>query len=160
VYWVNAEDSTLFSRWGWIFPPARQTSVIYRGRTAPTPNPRLTLDAMDHPILAWAELESYHLTGDTSRLRLIWDPLVQYYKAYQMYLRQGNALYITDWASMDNSPRNALLNQGGTGIDISSEMVLFARNLTEIARLLGKESEARRYTKEADDLSGCMNKPP
>lgn len=158
VYWVNAEDSTLFSRWGWIFPPARQGSVIYRGRTAPTPNPRLTLDAMNHPILAWAELESYHLTGDTSRLRLIWDPLVQYYKAYQMYLRQGNGLYITDWASMDNSPRNAFLNQGGTGIDISSEMVLFARNLTEIARLLGKESEVPHYTKEADELSGRVNR--
>jgi hypothetical protein len=158
VYWVNAEDSTLFSRWGWIFPPARQGSVIYRGRTAPTPNPRLTLDAMNHPILAWAELESYHLTGDTSRLRLIWDPLVQYYKAYQVYLRQGNGLYTTDWASMDNSPRNAFLNQGGTGIDISSEMVLFARNLAEIARLLGKESEARHYTKEADELSGRINR--
>ncbi len=157
VYWVNAEDSKLFSRWGWIFPPARQASVIYRGRPAPTLNPRLTLDAMDHPILAWAELESYHLTGDTSRLGVIWDPLVQYYKAYQTYLRQGNGLYITDWASMDNSPRNAYLNQGGTGIDISSEMVLFARNLAEIAQLLGKEMETRRYTQEAEDLSGLIN---
>ncbi|MCX6133233.1 MAG: trehalase family glycosidase [Ignavibacteriales bacterium] len=157
AYWVNAENSTLFSRWGWIFPPAKQGSVVYRGRTAPTPNPRLTLDAMNHPILAWAELESYHLTGDTSRLRLIWDPLVQYYNAYQIFLRQGNGLYLTDWASMDNSPRNAFLNQGGTGIDISSEMVLFARNLTEIARLLGKEDEARRFTVEADELSVTIN---
>lgn len=158
VYWVNAEDSTLFSRWGWIFPPARQASVIYRGRTAPSPNPRLTLDAMDHPILAWAELESYHLTGDSSRLRLIWDPLIHYYQSYQKYLLQGNGLYVTDWASMDNSPRNAFLNRGGTGIDISSEMVLFARNLTEIARLIGKENEARRYTKEADELAGRINR--
>lgn len=158
VYWVNAEDSTLFSRWGWIFPPARQTPVLYKDRTAPTPNPRLTLDATNHPILAWAELESYRFTGDTSRLRLIWDPLVQYYRAYQTYLRQGNGLYTTDWASMDNSPRNAFLNQGGIGIDISSEMVLFARNLTEIARLLEKEGEVRRYREEADMLSDRINR--
>lgn len=157
TYWVNIEDSTLFSRWGWIFPPARQGSVSYRGLRAPSPNPRLTLDAMNHPILAWAELESYHFTGDTSRLRLIWEPLVQYYNAYQKYLRQGNGLYITDWASMDNSPRNAFLDQGGTGIDISSEMVLFARNLTEIAHLLGKKREARRYTNEANKLSDRIN---
>ena len=157
TYWVNAEDSTLFSRWGWIFPPTKQGSIVYRGRTAPVPNPRLTLDAMDHPIFAWAELESYHFTGDTSRLRLIWDPLLHYYTAYQIYLRQGNGLYVTDWASMDNSSRNAFLNHGGTGIDISSEMVLFARNLSEIAKLLGKEGEARRLTKEADELTGTIN---
>ena len=158
VYWVNAEDSTLFSRWGWIFPPARQTPVFYKDRTAPTPNPRLTLDATNHPILAWAELESYRMTGDAARLRLVWEPLVQYYRAFQTYLRQGNGLYITDWASMDNSPRNPSLNQGGTGIDISSEMVLFARNLSEIAQLLGRQQDAKTFTTEADELTIRINK--
>ncbi|HTY38279.1 MAG TPA: trehalase family glycosidase [Bacteroidota bacterium] len=158
VYWVNAEDSTLFSRWGWIFPPAKRGSVAYRGRSAPSPNPRLTLDAMNHPILAWAELESFHFTGNLERLRLIWNPLVHYYDAYQKYLRQGSGLYMTDWASMDNSPRNASLNGGGTGIDISAEMVLFARNLAEIGHLTGHDAEASRYEREAMELADTINR--
>lgn len=155
--WVNSEDSTLFSRWGWVFPPTKQTSVIYKGRTAPAPNPRLTLDALDHPILAWAELESYRMTGDSTRLRLVWEPLVHYYRAFQTFLRQGNGLYITDWAGMDNSPRNPYLNQGGTGVDISAEMVLFARNLAEIAVHLHKGREAAAFLKDAEKLTNLIN---
>jgi hypothetical protein len=155
--WVNAEDNVLFSRWGWKFPPAKQTPVIYKDRPAPTPNPRLTLDALDHPILAWAELESYRMTGDSARLRHVWEPLVRYYRAFQAYLRQGNGLYITDWASMDNSPRNPYLDQGGTGIDISSEMVLFARNLAEIAVHLHRPREAATYLKDAERLANMIN---
>lgn len=158
VYWVNAEDITLFSRWGWNLSSTRYTPVIYKGRPAPSPNPRLTLDALDHPILAWAELESYQMTGDSARLRLVWEPLIRYYQALQTYLRQGNGLYITDWASTDNSPRNQYLNEGGTGIDISSEMVLFARNLSTIARLLGKSREAVALTKEAKELTIRINR--
>jgi hypothetical protein len=45
-----------------------------------------------------------------------------YYKALIKYLRQGNGLYINDWASMDNSPGNIYFEGGGTGIDISEEM--------------------------------------
>lgn len=157
-YWVNSGDTTLLTRWGWDFPPARQRQVRYVGRTAPKPNPRLTLDALNHPILAWAELESYAVTGDSARLRRVWEPLLHYYQAFRKYLLQGNGLYITDWASMDNSPRNADLLDGGTGVDISSEMVLFARHLSTIARILGKNSESRSFAREADDLSKRINR--
>ena len=156
-YWVNSGDTTLLTRWGWDFPPARQLQVRYVGRPAPKPNPRLTLDALNHPILAWAELESYAVTGDSARLRRVWEPLVHYYQAFQKYLLQGNGLYITDWASMDNSPRNADLLDGGTGVDISSEMVLFARHLSTIARILGKNSESKSFAREADDLGKRIN---
>lgn len=155
--WVNIEDSTLFSRWGWNTPDGR-ASVIYRNRPIPSPNPRLTLDALDNPILAWAEIESYHMTGDTNRLRMVWEPLIHYYRACETYLRQGNDLYITDWASMDNSPRNTFLFRGGTAVDISSQMVLFARNLSEIARVLGRRDEARAFEHEAAVLSQHINK--
>ena len=155
--WVNIEDSTLFSRWGWNTPDGR-ASVIYRDRLIPSPNPRLTLDALDNPILAWAEIESYHMTGDTTRLRMVWEPLVHYYRACETYLRQGNGLYVTDWASMDNSPRNPFLFRGGTAVDISSQMVLFARNLAEIACVLGKRVEAQSFEDEAASLSQRINK--
>jgi hypothetical protein len=161
-YWVNHEDKPLFSRWGWPrydepFGGARNVPVIYTGRTTPSPNPKLTLDALNHPILAWAELQHYRITGDKDRLGEIWQPLVHYYAALQLYLKQGNGLYLTDWAGMDNSPRNAYLKNGGMGIDISSEMVLFARQLSEIALLLGKDTEAREYSAEADQLALAIN---
>jgi hypothetical protein len=157
--WVNSEKKPLFSRWGWGTSESNTLqSVVYRGRPAPKPEPRLTLDALDHPILAWAELEHYRLTGDRLRLAEVWEPLVRYYRALQKYLCQGNGLYITDWASMDNSPRNPFLDRGGTGVDISAEMVLFARNLAEIAGVLGKEEERRGYIREADELSILINR--
>ena len=160
--WVNHEDKPLFSRWGWPnydepVKADRNVPVVYRGRTIPSPNPKLTLDALNHPILAWAELEHYRVTGNKDRLGKVWQPLVHYYAALQLYLKQGNGLYITDWASMDNSPRNTYLKNGGTGIDISSEMVLFARQLSAIGLILGKDIEAHAYSAEADQLASTIN---
>jgi hypothetical protein len=161
--WINREQRSLFSRWGW--PSYRQrafkersAAVVYKGRVIPQPPPKLTLDALDHPLPAWAELESYRVTGNKDRLELVWEPLVQYYSALEKYLAQGNGLYITDWASMDNSPRNRYLKGGGTGIDISSEMVLFARQLAEIASTLGKQEQAGQFARQADALAALINR--
>jgi hypothetical protein len=162
--YANIEQkSSLFSRHGWPSDQespmrAQSASVVYQGRAIPQPPPKLTLDALNHPLLAWAELESYGVTGNRDRLQLVWDPLVQYYRALEKFLRQGNGLYITDWASMDNSTRNHYLSGGGTGIDISSEMVLFARQLSEIATTLGKRDEAVQFTREADGLAVLINR--
>ena len=157
--WINRENKPLFSRWGYCWQKGhKQTDVVYKGRAVPVPNPKLTLDSLNHPILAWAELESYRITADKSRLELVWEPLVHYYNALKKYLMQGNKLYMTDSASMDNATRNIYLESGGTGIDISSEMVLFARNLSEIAGILGKQQEARQYRREAEELARVINK--
>ena len=160
--WVNHEDSPLFSRWGWpdindSFVQNRNAPMTYKGRTPPTPNPKVTLDGLDHPVLAWAEMEHYRITGDNSRLPEVWEPLTHYYAALQKYLRQGNGLYVTDWASMDNSPRNVSLKNGGTGIDISSEMALFARQLAAFAQILGKTDEAQQYSFQANELSRIID---
>ncbi|MBX7235909.1 MAG: hypothetical protein K1X65_16095 [Caldilineales bacterium] len=159
ILWANEADAPLFSRWSWSFPDkVEPTPVVYTDRAVPCPNPRLTLDALNHPVAAWAELESYGVTGDAERLRLVWEPLVRYYRALQKYLRQGNGLYITDWASMDNSPRNPRLDKGGTGVDISAEMVLFARSLSEIAGVIGQPDYADLFRAEADELAERINR--
>ncbi len=157
--WVNKDNEPMFSRWGYTLMETGQkrVSVVYEGRPAPTPNPKLTIDALNHPIFAWAELESFRLTGDKGRLARVWQPLVRYYAALQKYLQQGNGLYLTDWASMDNATRNKYLEPGGCGIDISCEMVLFARNLAEIASVLGKKSEAAQYQRKAEELATLVN---
>ena len=161
--WVNSERKPLFSRWGW---PGYEASVSrelnapvrYCDRPIPQPPPRLTLDGLDHPIMAWAELESYRVSGDRARLAMVWEPLVRYYGALDKYLLQGNGLYVTDWASMDNSPRNHYLDGGGTGVDISSEMVLFARQLAEIAQILGKHDAGNQYARKAEALAQIINR--
>lgn len=58
---------------------------------------------------------------------------------------------------MDNSPRNPYLKNGGCGIDISCEMALFARNLADIDKALGKQAEAGSFASEANKLSGTIN---
>lgn len=157
VQWRNVEGKPLFSRWGWNTDEGGMP-VAYRGRDASRPVPVLTLDALNHPILAWAELESYRVTGDLARLKLVYEPLVRYHDALKRHLRQGNGLYVTDWASMDNSPRNPYLKGGGTGVDISCEMVLFERQLAYIARLIGKTQDSREYSRQADALSAIVNR--
>jgi hypothetical protein len=157
--WQNREELPLFSRWGYNSEKGFvETVVPYRGRETPTPPPALTLDALNNPVAAWAEVENFHVTGDTARLTLVWKPLFLYYRAMQKYLQQGNGLYLTDWASMDNSPRNEFLRSGGTGVDISSQMVLFARNLAEIGTTIGNSAEADALEREADALSGLINR--
>ncbi|MEP6683623.1 MAG: trehalase family glycosidase [Parafilimonas sp.] len=157
--WVDTENAPLFSRWGYDISnnQLQKVNIKYVNRTLPTPNPVLTLDGMDHPILAWAEWESYLVTGDKERLFRIWAPLLKYHEAFDKYLKQGNGLYMTDWASMDNSPRNLLLKSGGTGIDISSEMILFDLNMADIASATGKLKEAKMFKKEAAALSTLIN---
>jgi glycogen debranching enzyme len=159
IKWQNTEDLPLFSRWGFNLKGRKSPfPVVYEGRTAPEPNPRLTLDGLNHPLFAWSELEHHRWTGDRARLATVRTPLTRYYRALEKYLRQGNGLYMTDWASMDNSPRNPWLDGGGTGVDSSSEMVLFARQLAEIGEVLGHAEEAGGFRDEADDLASRINR--
>jgi hypothetical protein len=135
---------------------ASPVTIRFTGREVPEPPPTLTLDALNNPVLSWAELESFSFTGDTARLRHVREPLVHYYHALQKYLRQGNGLYVTDWASMDNSPRNPPLSGGAMGVDISSQMVMFARHLAIIDRLTGI-GDPTPWEREADSLADQIN---
>ncbi len=155
--WVDGDRRPLFSRHGWL-PGQNDAPVAYRGRSLPEPGPYLTLEALNNPLPAWAELESLRATGDRGRIAMVYPTLVGYYRALQEYLRQGNGLYVTDWASMDNSPRNAFLANGGTAVDTSCQMAMFARNLATMAGLLGRNAEARGFASEADGLSLTINR--
>jgi glycogen debranching enzyme len=64
---------------------------------------------------------------------------------------------MTDWASMDNSPRNSYLAKGGTSVDTSSQMVLFARQLAEMSDVLGRKQEAAVLRGEGERLARLIN---
>lgn len=114
------------------------------------PSAHCAVDAMTDHKFAWAEMLNYRITGDASRLSRVIKPLCKWYKAMQVYLQGDNGLYITDWAGMDNSPRNAYL---GYGVDISSQMVFTARLLAEMLEILGLEKDSESYRLEADYLA-------
>jgi hypothetical protein len=154
--WVNSGRRPLFSAWGFNTAD-RPVPIRYTGREAPDPPPMLTLDALDNPIPLWAELESFRYTGDRERLAAVREPLVHYYRALQKYLRQGNGLYVTDWASMDNSPRNPSLLGGGVAVDISAQMVMFARQLALLDSILGIPGGGAAWGEEADSLAARIN---
>lgn len=142
--WVNAFDSPLYSYFHNHYGFRRLKALtnlpyeeMYKpdlGRTVER-HPYLTLDNLNHPLLALAEWESYCHTRDAGRLTMVVEPLYQYYKSLHYHLRHENGLYVTDWASMDNSPRNKYL---GLAVDTSSEMALFALNLRNIMEELGR----------------------
>jgi hypothetical protein len=96
-----------------------------------------TLDNLNHPILAWGELESFALSGDTQRLSEVFSPLLRQYDSYRRLLRHENGLYVSDWAAMDNSPRNKYL---GCALDTSCEMAMFAGHLLEMMNILKASS--------------------
>jgi hypothetical protein len=158
VSWQNKNKEEFYSVYsGFTEGKSGKTTIKYIGREAPSIKSYVTLDALDHPILAWAELESYRITGNKERLKKVFDPLKKYYEALNIFIKQGNGLYITDWASMDNSPRNSCLTNGGCGVDISCEMAMFASNLSEIASIIGNVSASEQYSHESKTIKQRIN---
>lgn len=114
-----------------------------------------TLDNLNHPLLAWAELTSFAQTGNRERLARVYPALLAQYRSYHRLLRHANGLYVTDWASMDNSQRNPYL---GCGVDISCEMAMFAKHLLEIGGITGLGTEERAgLTAEYQALKAAIN---
>lgn len=163
LVWVNGFNMPLYSYFHNHYGHRRlkgQAPVPYEEMYKPDmgrvieKNPYLTLDNLNHPILALAEWESYCHTKEINRLQLVLEPLYRYYAALKYHLRHANGLYVTDWASMDNSPRNRYL---GLAIDTSCEMVLFARNILDIMSELEKhgmtDPDEERKAELREDIS-------
>ncbi|WP_434690948.1 MGH1-like glycoside hydrolase domain-containing protein [Hungatella sp. SB206] len=159
LLWVNAFDSPLYSYFQnhYGFRTLRELGKLpYEDMYKPNmgriieKKPYLTLDNLNHPLLAFAEWESYCHTRDAARLHMVFEPLYHYHEAMKYHLRHQNGLYVTDWASMDNSPRNKHL---GLAVDTSSEMAMFAGNLIDIMDVLVKRGyEVPDYDKRREGL--------
>lgn len=152
--WVNAYNKPLYSYFHNDYGFRRLkalTNLDYEDMYKPDlgrkveKNPYLTLDNLNHPLLALAEIQSYRHTGDIERLNLVLESLYQQYEAMKYHLQHVSGLYVTDWASMDNSTRNKHL---GLAVDTTSEMVLFVKNLLEIMDILEEKGYEIKQAKE------------
>ena len=118
-----------------------------RPTLATHPPARCRLEGYTDHKFHWAEWLNYKLTGVGSRLERVLQPLEKLYHAYEVYLQDRNGLFITDWAGMDNSPRNLHL---GYGVCLSSQMIYFARVLADMADVLNEPAKARDYRDQAE----------
>lgn len=152
--WVNAYNKPLYSYFHnhYGFRRLKQlTNLPYEEMYKPDlgrkveKHPYLTLDNLNHPVLGLAELQSYCFTGDSDRLKLVYEPLYRQYESYKYHLRHASGLYVTDWASMDNSPRNKHL---GFGVDITSEVAMLIGQILEIMDILEAAGDPRPEFKE------------
>ena len=116
-----------FSRWG------ERRSQVLHGRPAPQPPPHLTLDALNHPILAWAELESSR-NRRPPRLALVYEPLVHTTERCRIRAAGQRALYdgLGQHGQLAAVP---YLKDGGTAVDTSAQMVALCREARRNRRL-------------------------
>lgn len=124
------------------------------------------------PLFSWAEMESFHNTGDTARLARVLPVLEKY---VQWLNRPGTVALAAGphWADygrkamhsvhelfwntglgsgMDNTPR------GGNGwVDMSCQMVIQYNNLASMCHALHLPEKARQFEREAQRISREIN---
>jgi glycogen debranching enzyme len=131
-------------------------------------------NSVNPPLFAWAECESFKVTGDTSRFAAILPVLEKYVEFLNRdgdpdappdaWLEQGrrsvgtpHRLYWnTDLGSgMDDIPKPT--KKGAGWVDMSCQMVMQYRELALICRQLGVPEKAARYEAEATAIGERIN---
>jgi len=103
------------------------------------------------PLLSWAELEHYRVTGDEARLRRVLGHLVRYDRWIEANRRRADGSY---WfadcgsAGMDNSPRTPRTDHRGgetAFVDLAAQQALSALCISRLARAAGDLDLAASY---------------
>ena len=132
-------------------------------------------NTINPPLFAWAECESFKVTGDKSRFATVLPVLEKY---VEFLNRDGDPdadpkdreeqgrrsagtphhlYWNTDLGSgMDDTPKPA--KKGSGWVDMSCQMVMQYRELALISRELGDHEKARAYQAEANNIAGRINK--
>ncbi len=118
------------------------------------------------PLMAWAEWESYQITGDKERLKRIVAALEGNYEFIEENRRRVSGLYwFEDPGStgMDNAPRGpyACPELDGSGIchvDLGCQQSLSAKCIAEIFTVLGDTQKASFYRQENLRINELINR--
>jgi len=114
------------------------------------------------PLFATAELKLFEVTADTQRLEKVFKVLKKYFH----WLDRNCATHLK--GRRVDLYRNSVLGSGminlpsgdygeGAGVDISSQMALFAKDMAKIARIVG-DAEAEAFFKEkCNNISRNIN---
>lgn len=131
--------------------------------------------AINPPLFAWAEIETYRVTGDKSRFKLVAESIEKYIDwveinrcgtdtPHRLYWSNGQA------SGMDNTPRDNGRPEPGDGwdyhsaidhmgwVDMSSQMVMAYNDLAYIYDELGEKKKAKKNREKATNISQLINK--
>ncbi len=130
-------------------------------------------NTINPPLFAWAEVESYRITGDKSRFESVLPVL----EKYAEWLNRAGDPMAVDWESngriskatdhqlywntalgsgMDNTPRPT--ETGAGWVEMSAQMVIMYNNLAIICDELSKSDKAEFYRGEAKAISERINR--
>jgi mannosylglycerate hydrolase MGH1-like protein len=156
-YWPNMDGDPM--RVDRVEPGSNESSSYWFDRPSRTEHPEPSACAVaglnDPSCMAWGEIESFKITGDLDRLRQIFPVQQAWYKAFKIYLRAESGFFVTDWASVDNHPRNPFL---GYGIDVICQVLHLAHLLCEIGELIGDQSATADYQRDIEEMTNLINK--
>ncbi len=116
-------------------------------------------------IMPWSEWEYYQITGEKARLKKIFYPLLAYHKWLQLNRTWRDGSY---WSTglacgMDNQPRvqegySEHTSHGhAVWVDTCIHMVMSARILIEMGKIIGTEKDTDWLYEEAERLTKLIN---
>ncbi len=116
-------------------------------------------------VLPWAEWEYYQTTGDESRIRDVFDPLLAYHRWLYLNRSWPDGTYRSCGLAcgMDNQPRtgpgyNPAVSHGHMSwIDACAQQYLSAVILVRMAGMLGRSAETEWLEEEAAFLKDVIN---
>lgn len=130
-------------------------------------------NTINPPLFSWAEVESYRVTGDKSRFRMVLPVL----EKYAEWLNREGDPRAKNWrengrmsqgsehrlywntplgSGMDNSPRPS--ERGSGWVEMSSQMVIMYNNLAIMADELDEKSKANGFRADAKAIAERINK--
>ncbi len=116
-------------------------------------------------IMAWCEWEYFLVTGDESRLKYVFDPLMAYHNWLKTNRTWQSGMYWTSgWGcGMDNLPRHSetLMPDFSHGhmdwVDATIQQILNAKTLVKMGEILGRADETSELKAEAEHLTVQVN---
>jgi len=108
-----------------------------------------TNNVVNPPLFSWGEVESYKVTGDKSRYKMVIPVLEKYAEWLEKYRKKPGTKHGLYWntglgAGMDNTPRN-----GSGWVCMSSQMVVLYRDLADMCNEIGDTAKSEKYSKIA-----------
>ena len=130
-------------------------------------------NTINPPLFAWAEMENFKLTGDSTRLRIVLPVL----EKYAEWLNKPGTPEDKDWenngrwsknsihklfwntplgSGMDNTPRPA--EKGFGWVEMSSQMVIMYNNLAEMSHYLKEFEKEKYFQSRSKEIGESINK--
>jgi len=131
--------------------------------------------AVNPPLYAWAEINSYKITSDKNRLAKAFPAIEKYFEWVEINRKGTDTPHKLYWSNgqasgMDNTPRDNGRPEPGDGwdshsakdhmgwVDLSCQLVIESKNIAAICDVLGYRSKATYYRNKADEIGKRINK--